>query len=192
MRNIRSLLHLNETKGDVGLEIEVEGTNLPLHVEGFTRVHDGSLRGPETGEYIFASPCNLRETKKRLKNLLTEYENHATIIDTSYRTSTHVHINMQEDDMVTVYNMIILYLIFEDYLVKYCGEDREGNLFCLRMRDAEALLPMLLRAASSRSWSALSNEWLRYAAINVCALSKFGSLEFRSMRGTDDLDAIYV
>lgn len=47
-------------KGDVGIEIEVEGKNLPKHFEKYWRVEaDGSLRGEDNAEYVLEKPSPL-------------------------------------------------------------------------------------------------------------------------------------
>jgi hypothetical protein len=75
--------------------------------------------------------------------------------------------------------------------MKHCGENREGNLFCLRARDAEFVLFRLLRSLKERNLKYLKDDMIRYSSLNYCSLFKYGSLEFRGMRGTGDLDAIY-
>ncbi len=193
MQKVIELFRLGETSGEVGIEIEVEGSKLPSSVPGFDSVPDGSLRGDEAMEYVFQGPVPRDEVMNRLNNLEAAYKKRGTAVSESYRTSSHVHINVQQLPMEQVYNFIVLYMMFEEYLVKYCGEHREGNLYCLRVRDAEATITNLRYAAQSQNWhDYLSGDHLRYAAINVNALAKYGSLEFRSMRGTRDLEAIHT
>ncbi len=83
-------------------------------------------------------------------------------------------------------NFASLYLIFEDILVKFCGESREGNFFCLRMKDAEYLLVGLLECMIRGDFNSVIGGEYRYASLNMNALRKFGSLEFRGMRSPED------
>lgn len=89
-----------------------------------------------------------------------------------------------------VINFVSLYLILEDLLVKFCGEDREGNLFCLRARDAEGLIDALVLAVQKDSLTGLQNDNYRYASVNLSAIKKYGSVEFRAMRTPKDFDII--
>ena len=179
-------------RGDVGIEIEVEGYNLPRMLDNFWRVEeDGSLRG-ESAEYVLHKPASLEEAQEALLYLEQQYKANKTRVKGSPRCGVHVHINCQKLSVVELYNFMTLYLIFEELLVKWCGPDREGNLFCLRAQDAEYLTYALTRAALDkefRRW--FGTDDLRYASMNVKALATYGSLEFRAMRGTRDMSTIY-
>lgn len=179
------------TKGDVGIEIEVEGKNLP-HVSKYWKMEkDGSLRGEENMEYVLAKPSSMKEAELALKYLAVQYKQSESVIDDTVRAGVHVHINVQHLNMLELYSFMSIYLILEEMLVKYCGEFREGNLFCLRAMDAEFLLHKLQEAARTRRFGPLVDDNLRYASMNVKALGTYGSLEFRAMRGTEDLTLIY-
>lgn len=180
------------TKGDVGIEIEVEGERLP-HTEKYWKMEaDGSLRNdPESMEYVLAKPSTLDQARIALKYLNVMYNKHDTKVYNSVRAGVHVHINVQELNIIELYNFMTVYIILEDLLTKYCGEFREGNLFCLRTGDAEYLLHELVKAAQTKRFNRLVTDDLRYASMNVKALGTYGSLEFRAMRGTRDLDTIY-
>lgn len=176
-------------EGDVGVEIEVEGHNLPPAVKGWRREADGSLRG-ESAEYVLAKPLTTAELKVALKELARQYERHGSVIDDSIRAGVHVHVNVQTLTIVELYNFLTLYFIFEELLTKYCGDTREGNLFCLRACDAEFVIERLQHAAKTRRFGHLISDDLRYAAVNVKALGSYGSLEFRAMRSTKDFSII--
>lgn len=180
------------TKGDVGIEIEVEGENLP-HTDKYWKMEaDGSLRNdPESMEYVLAKPSTLEQARIALKYLEVMYKKHNTNVHDSVRAGVHVHINVQDLNIVELYNFMTVYIILEDLLTKYCGEFREGNLFCLRTGDAEFLLHQLAEAARTKRFNRLVTDDLRYASMNVKALGTYGSLEFRAMRGTRDLNTIY-
>lgn len=178
--------------GDVGIEIEVEGRRLPRLLKYWRNEQDGSLRGPENIEYVLAKPATLPQAKIALKYLGMAYKENNTEVHDSVRAGVHVHVNVQHMTIVQLYNFITTYLILEELLIKYCGETREGNLFCLRAQDADYLITRLKQAARERRFRILVDDALRYASINVKALGTYGSLEFRAMRGTKDLDAIYT
>ena len=175
--------------GEVGIEIEVEGDNLPISPMGWDRVNDGSLRG-ESGEYVLTSPVVRKSVKKFLKRMTDANKESGFKFKFSNRQSIHIHINVQEMGLTQVYNFITLFLLFEQHLVKFCGVEREGNLFCLRSGDAEGLIEALEEASSPATINRLNTDDIRYSAMNVSSLFKYGSLEFRSMRGTDDYTLI--
>lgn len=179
------------TKGDIGLEIEVEGRWLPVLRKYWRTDRDGSLRGEESAEYVLARPSSLPEVGTALEYLANRYEVSGSRIDDTIRAGVHVHINCQQLTMLELYNFFTLYLVLENVLIKYCGEYREGNLFCLRCQDAEFLLYTLIQAAKDKTFLlSFHNDDLRYASMNVKALGDYGSLEFRAMRSTKDLNAI--
>lgn len=181
--------HLKVAK-DVGVEIEVEGKNLPGGDKYWRREHDGSLRGEENAEYVLKEPLTLLQLKMALKSLAINYKTAGARIDESVRAGIHVHVNVQELNIIQLYNYITLYFVFEELLTKYCGESREGNLFCLRACDADYLVDRLQYAAQNNKFRTLITDDLRYAALNVKALGNYGSLEFRAMRSTKDFEVV--
>ncbi len=188
--------NLREHTGEIGFEIEVEGRYLPELGKGeeyWRRVRDGSLLGAENGEYIFAKPLTLLQSKAALDHLKKLFIQNKTVVDDSVRAGIHVHLNAQRMNMIQVYNLVTLYLILEEILVseQVCGKGREGNLFCLRASDAEYLTYYLSEVARKKRWQDLMSDDIRYASINLKALAEMGSVEFRAMRTTTDFDAVY-
>lgn len=182
----------SQTKGDLGVEIEVEGTNLPMCAKYWNNEHDGSLKGDETREYVLKVPSSLDDVGVALDYLQSRYVYNDTVVDESIRAGVHVHVNCQNLSMTQLYTFMCVYLVLENVLVKWCGQSREGNLFCLRSSDAEALLTNIREAAITKEFRAiLFSDNLRYASMNVKALGNYGSLEFRSMRGTRDLNLVH-
>lgn len=179
------------TNRDVGVEIEIEGRRLPIP-ERYWRVdRDGSLRGEEALEYVLARPSSIDDVEKALAHLREAFNHANSRIDETVRAGVHIHINCQQLTLKELYNFFVLYLALENVLIKYCGEYREGNLFCLRCQDAEFLLYELVAAAKDRGFMRhFHSDDLRYASMNVKALGDYGSLEFRAMRSTKDFDAI--
>lgn len=177
------------TKGDLGVEVEVEGDNLPQLNKYWRTEQDGSLRG-ESREYVLAKPMKAEGVAEALQYLDKAYIDAGTTVYDSVRAGVHVHVNVQDLTVVELFNFIVAYIVLEDLLTKYCGEFREGNLFCLRVKDADYLLYTLEQVAKNKRYVLLHTDILRYAAMNVKSLHTYGSLEFRAMRGTRDLDVI--
>lgn len=176
------------TKGEIGVEVEVEGDRLPTEVEGWRVEHDGSLRGGL--EYVFNSPKSVEEGMSCLDDLQRAFEESESKIPESVRAGVHVHINVQDMDVVQLMTFISCYLVLEETLVRFCGENRQGNLFCLRAFDAQFLPYALHQAVVNKDMLCLHSDYLRYASVNLKALSEYGSLEFRAMRSTPNIQLI--
>jgi hypothetical protein len=186
---IYEIMGFDPIEGDVGIEIEAEGY-LPV-IKGnkyWKVVPDGSLR--DGLEYVHRNPIPISKVKDSLDNLNKNLEEREARPSFSFRTSVHVHVNCLDMEYKHVLNYIYIYLMLESLLVEYCGEGRKCNRFCLRLEDADGsidLLSALFKSSGNRKVIRdIANDQLRYASINVQALNKFGSLEFRAMRGTVD------
>jgi hypothetical protein len=188
---IRDLYGNNAHKGrDVGIEIELEGSNLSVAHKYWVAHTDSSLRpNPEAIEYVLIQPVAHKEVAKYLSDLQEALEGNEAKLDPSDRCGVHVHVNCQQLTVSQVLCFICTYLVLEEALVKWCGEDREGNLFTLRAKDAEALVAMLITAATNQNFNNFNSEY-RYSSINIASLIKFGSLEFRSLRTPKDFSTI--
>ena len=176
--------------GDFGIEIEVEGDKLPkVDNDTWKSVKDGSLRG-ESYEYVLVQPLVREKVRPALDLLNKRFKN--SKLEFSFRTSVHVHMNMMTCTHDEILNTIYTYLLLEEPLLSYCGKERKGNRFCLRLQDAEGILDTLSKmfGADIRSLRHIVHDSIRYASINLEALTKYGSLEFRALRGTADIDII--
>lgn len=193
MKNILQTLNLRPTEGEWGVEIEVEGSDLPQQFRGreWRVEHDGSLKAEEAFEYVTPKPLSKAGVRASLDVLEAAYVKCGSEVDESVRAGVHVHMNVQQFTAKEVFTFATLYFIMEELLVKYCGENREGNLFCLRSQDAEYQLFAIQEAVETKNWANIKTDNLRYASLNFQSLFKYGSLEFRSMRSTRNLDLIY-
>jgi len=177
--------------GEIGIEIEVEGSGLPIKIPSYwSTKNEPSLRG-ESKEYILTKPVKRTSIHNMLQYFSKKFEESGAKWSDSQRASVHVHINCQGLSMRQIYTFICLYLVFEDLLTEWAGESRTGNLFCLRAKDAEYFITQLVNAAKRDEYSIFLDEHrMRYTSINTCALWKFNSLEFRALRSTVDPDII--
>lgn len=182
-----------------GIEVELEGKGgiakpTDKIFADWTVTNDGSLRklnpGDEAIEYVTRVPRNRLRTTKSLMNLMEFLTSPGKVVYDSYRTSIHVHVNCMADKMIHVYNFITLCIIFDELLASQNGEHRIGNNFCLRARDAQGQVTDLINSINSHgSISGLQGNW-RYSAINFASLIKFGTVEFRSLECTTDVQRI--
>lgn len=192
---VKDVMHISQRKladGDLGVEIEVEGKNLPIPSGRMWRCErDGSLRGEESMEYVLTKPSTIAQVSAALDNLNDSYIAAGSRVDESIRAGVHVHVNCQKLTMKQLYTFMVLYMALENVLLKFCGEWREGNLFCLRCQDAEYLLNRLIAATRNGDYiGEFQDNNVRYGSMNVKALGDYGSLEFRAMRSTRDLSLI--
>jgi len=195
MKKVSELFKAKAVKGDVGVEIEVEGKGLSLVDDAVWRTEsDGSLRGefPKTcAEYIFQTPIVVSAVKAAIMSL-KESLGPKAVFEFSYRTSVHVHVNVQKLEYQQLLAMMYTYLLLEEPLTTFAGKKRKGNNFCLRAIDAEGLIDMLnqLFEMGEQGPLMIRNDAVRYSAMNIEALKKYGSLEFRAMEGNIDEERI--
>jgi len=172
---------------EVGIEIEMEGVDLVSVNDGVWRTeNDGSLRG-ESYEYVLDAPIERSNVGKALSSLQTKLAR--SRLRPSNRCGVHVHINVQSLTSSQLISFIVLYLCMENVLTKWCGEDRVGNLFCLRAVDAEYILDAIIEFMANGDISIFQND-VRYGAMNLSSLNKYGSLEFRAMRTPADFGLV--
>jgi hypothetical protein len=190
--------NLKNYKGEFGVEIETEGLKAyDRPGMAFWTVHvDDSLRGPAPYEYVLKQPLDFKE---QIPQALEEFKLKTEGIkfdEKSFTTSVHVHVNMLNETFLTLGNFLTTYCIVENLLKKFAGENRESNLFCLTLTDAEENFQNMLHIINCIKGKHFSNLELdqgstKYAALNLCSLYKYGSLEIRLLRGTTDTNLIY-
>lgn len=170
----------------IGLEIEVEGAAnrliaSPVVDRRWALVKDDSLRGGE--EWVFNQPT----LGKDLTEAVSWFFNNVSNYTMSTRTSTHIHINMMDDecDADALRNTLGLYIAAEDYFFSKAGDERRWSGYCAPLEEAPAdlLIAMingeegavgLQRALMTKRANAE-----RYYALNLMSLHKHGTLEFR-------------
>jgi hypothetical protein len=189
---IKDYYRFPKHKGDVGMELEVESeTPLPDHIEGdhWEFKGEGSLRNIGA-EYVTRGPISIGVHKTVALRKLCD-----TLLDKKYkvirdcpRTSFHVHHNVLDFTPLQVWTAATAYWLIENALMEYCGESRKGNKFCLRLKDAEGVLNFVYQDLKdkTRPFYTVRTDRVRYAGLNLAAVSKFGSLELRGMDGRID------
>lgn len=172
-------------RGRIGYEFEMEGAGLNNFnpPRAFKKVEDGSLRG-EACEVVFYHPAATAEDAcVHIYNLFEQLRLQGVRLNQSLRTSVHIHFNFMLSSYLNFINFAVVWYIYEELFVKWCGETREGNNFCLRAVDSYRTVQNLINGIKDGiPWINFGND-RRYAAFNYHALSKFGSVEIRSMGG---------
>lgn len=179
-----------KTEGEIGLEIECEGMNLFDKPISYWSTHpDNSLRPYKDHpplEYVLRKPLSRADTTKALTYLTRKLKEAGSTLIESTRTSVHVHLNCQQLTLKQVYQFWCLYSVFEEMLIEFSGPDRVGNLFCLGGKHAEQNVIVMEQAIQTENFGELFDNNLRYTSCNMASIGKFGSMEFRCMRGTVD------
>jgi hypothetical protein len=109
----------------------------------------------------------------------------------SRRTGGHVHVDMRDmtRDQLAVHN--VLYALFEKAVYRLAGNNRDENVFCLPWYKADAMSGHVSNINSNQhnirqASEAMANE--KYGGLNLDALARFGSVEFRHALATTDAD----
>lgn len=170
-------------KGRFGIEVEVEGQNLPQEIpQQWIAEKDNSLRG-ESAEYILRVPLDRKEANNAIMELKDALSK--STLSFSHRTSVHVHVNVSEFTRNELLVFLYLAYLFDSVMYQYAGRKIAGNRFCLRLIDAQDTVRFLERLASEPNRIPLpQNEQAKYAAVNIVPIGKYGSVEFRAMAGT--------
>lgn len=190
---VREAFGFNSSRGEIGIEIEAEGPyEFPvgnLIPSSWVATSDGSLRGNAV-EYVTNGPLLPEKVDDELEKLQAALIRNKTPIVKSFRAGVHIHINVREMNMDQIATFAAVYFILEPALVRFCGENREGNLFCLRLEDAEAPLFFLQDALKSDDFRTFATDNIRYSALNFRSITRHGSLEFRSMETNPNFEKI--
>jgi hypothetical protein len=185
--------------GDVGLELEIEGMQLPRdpqlgHIRSpetnrfWRAIDDGSLRG-EAKEYVLSGPIHSSEIRDMVDGLFTIIRSMpGGLIANSNRCSTHVHVNVSNLKVNHVTSAILLWCTFQTPLIAWCGEERVANHFCLSARDEESMADGWYRFLRTGERPLLNG--MKYTALNLIPIFTQGSLEFRSGGAPDHEDKV--
>lgn len=169
----------------LGVEIELEGTNLPTagyldsvrapSGASWTVKQDGSLRGGL--EYTINGTCEAVEVPYLVDSLFEVFNVRKTKLVPSNRCSLHVHYNIGGFKVNSLTSIITMWTVFEEPLLRWWGDARYKNHFCLSSKDETANIEAW--AEFLRSGRLPQENGLRYTALNMVAIRKYGSLEFR-------------
>lgn len=183
---IYELRGYNETpfpEGYYGVEIESAGpfTDTERHDDLWAVTGDGSVdRGGL--ELVLRRPLPLNEAKMAVTQV---YRDLMPRTRSSMRAGVHVHVNVNTWSLRRLMTFLAAYYCFEDAIVHRFGPDRQGNLFCMRLSDADNIndaIEGVLADFPSRGVSGFESDAIRYSALNLKAVYLRGSIEFRAMQ----------
>lgn len=193
-KTVQQYFGMNSTPGEVGIEVEME-LKKPLSdyfvaPPNWRLESDNSLRG-NGYELVLHKPVAREEVPHSLDSLYNciYLEDNNKILP-SIRAGVHIHVNVQQMTIGEVLNMMMCYYLLETAFLRTAGENREGNLFCLRNEDALGVIFSLENAIRKKDFYTVQSDQYRYASLNFQSLFTYGSLEFRSLATEPNLENI--
>lgn len=172
-------------KTKVGIEVECENVVDHIVVPQWKAVGEAMLHGGV--EYVLRKPLAGEDLEKAITNLFSKF----TTEKFSQRCSTHVHIDVSDMSRVQLFNFITLYTMFEHVMLTKIDKDRVGNLFCLPVFDSIEVQEMLyLCATKQEELRHINFDDFKYCSMNLGSIGKLGSLEFRALHGTKDVEEL--
>lgn len=175
-------------QGLVGIEVEVENITNPVITTAYWEGKaDNSLRN--NGVEFVSVPLQPKQIQYALEHLFSALtiQNNP---DFSNRTSIHVHINCRDMTLDQIWNMCLLYAVFEKHFYKVAGTKRMNSIFCVplfRTNQLGLLSDVIYRFQPS---------WHKYCGLNLLPLvnnnvtNSYGTIEFRHLYGTSDQSVI--
>jgi hypothetical protein len=197
--NARSNALLLDT--NIGLEFEYEGVRT---VNGINPMlwsvkEDHSLHNRGM-EFTFSEPMWGVDAYGAIENMITTANDNGYL--TSMRTGLHVHLDVRDMARAQLIGFLAYYTMFESAIYNWVGDDRDANNFCLPYYKATGSFAQV-RDIVGRLFDTWGNDDIakikvkgasqifhRYTGLNLKSLVDFGSLEFRHLKTTKNLDRV--
>lgn len=167
-----------------GIEVEVERVRIPDNaILNWNITEDGSLR--DHGYEFVSKPTHAEYIPAILHKLFNSLRPGYTF---SPRCSTHIHMNVRDINIGSLYNLVLVYQLFERALFKWVGHNRDKNIFCVPLYECE--LPNIIRSMFEENPVTYVSMWSKYTAMNLLPITNYGTVEFRHLEGTNDIRRI--
>jgi hypothetical protein len=170
-----------------GVELEIEG----LHNEGRSYCvagmqdhEDGSLRN--NGREFVTSPMNFANLEVTLNEFFAK--NKFSSDNYSERCSVHVHANCQDMTLNQVRLVVSVYQVLEKVLFNFIKDGRDENIFCVPI--SETIIGSQIMSSAEELFATANRKWRKYTALNLLPIYSYGTIEFRHMAGTSDVNRI--
>jgi len=165
-----------------GIEVEVENVPNPIinaiYRPYWTLTIDNSLRN--NGMEYVSVPLKMNQIEGAIDQLNGSLP---TNREFSLRTSVHVHMNVRDLTMEQITNLLLIYTAVEEMLFRWVGQDRDKNVFCVKLLDTE-YADTYMRLQTNPNDTV--HYWNKYTALNLHPIEEKGTVEFRHMHGTSD------
>lgn len=180
----------------VGLEVEVEQVARQTGIcvlDGVTvwkNTLDGSLRN--NGREFVSIPLRGKEILFALDKLYALLRRDPNCVghEFNYRTGLHVHMNVRDMDEQKVLDLILLYTVMEDFFYSFAGQERKENIYCVPINCSDKFTDFMGLLESPHPTRHLREGWTKYMGLNILPINRYGTLEFRHLRGTNDPEHI--
>ena len=182
-----------ELKSDlIGVEVEVENVlyiNPNLMLGFWIMDEDGSLRN--RGREFKTHALKLKYIEPALKQLLEPGLGLNKDVDFSHRTSIHVHMDVRGMTASQLLGLVMTYITVENILFKYAGAQRRSSVYCVPIIETNLLANLDLGNWHNFS-STITDYWRKYTALNLLPISTQGTIEFRQLPGTANVNQILI
>lgn len=188
----------------VGLELEIENTRNPEWymdqlgaTAAWSATNDGSLRPPGGSCEFISKPMPLALAISETEALLKQYG----FNDNNYsdRCSVHVHTNVQDFTQQQLATLSLVYTVLEDPLFQFVnrynvkdknGASRDTNLYCIPWTQCRMNHKLVDRIFIDPSGA--FHRWQKYTALNLLPVVTKGTVEWRHMHGTADMQKLTI
>lgn len=182
---------LPASKGDVGIEIELEGRGeLGVPCKGWDVHTENSLRAPGGrghggAEYVTHGAVTIESVPVLVERLATKLRVEGIVVDeNAHRTSTHVHINAQSMPFHDIFGYLTVFSAIEPLFLHLCGPKRDGNAFCVPSYDTgdlpEYLHSFCKLIEGYQSGGGIPGQGRgKYASLSTFRLHDLGTIECR-------------
>ena len=171
----------------VGIEFEMErwsqvaSTAIKKCLDYGTLVPDGSLRN--NGYEFVTKPLKANAALALADEL---YRSLPDYIEFSPRTSTHVHVNVQDFTWQQIQSIVSVYLVVEKLLYYWVGGRRDKSIFCVPLNECN-----LMANFGNDNYNPVSF-WMKYSGLNLKPVANYGTIEFRHLGGTNDIKQLHA
>lgn len=179
----------------IGIEIEIEGWGGQSGLTWWEDTRDDSLRN-NGREFVTRGGLVGEDVIEALNEFKAASEAHGWQEGTP-RAGIHVHVDCTDLDLEAgqLASFISLYMLAEHAIFSWVGEWRRTCGFCAAWEDTQVDFNKLGRALFDKTGATLaravgSEEFQKYQAVNIMALGKYGTLEFRHLPTTFDVNRI--
>lgn len=188
-------LLLPDTK--LGLEFEFEdvlvGGEMPEELQPYWAMHAEPSLKRHGMEFVFAQPMFGKDAMDALECVLAAAVKYKWAC--TKRTGFHVHMDVRNLEHPQLVGFNLIYAIIEPVLFNWIGDRREHSIFCIPWYKAWSEVQHIGRLLSllnkqSDQTKAHAGDCARYAGLNLQALAKYGSVEFRHMKTTLDINRL--
>ncbi len=182
---------MRPVKGPLGIEVEVEAENDVFYEldKYWKTVQDNSLRG-YSAEFVLKQPYLRKTAIEAIKYLKKSLDERNVVLKFTHRTSVHVHVNVQHLEHGQLCCLIYLSYLLDRFFAKIGGREISGNRFALRISDAERQVFVFKQMCEKGNYYIPDEGDGKYSVVNLAPVNRYGSVEYRSMRGTLDVELL--